>query len=113
VFGNFEPTLTYKGNGRRLETCGPLVWTGQIGPQAAQSVSVDVTIRQGNVVATGTSPDEFDNSEHEWMFYVKPKPGDKFVDGPAQAEGTFTVTNPGGDPPETFAWQQTVQLRAR
>ena len=118
MFGNFEPTLTYKANGRRLETCGPLVWGGNTGPEPADKVTVAVTITQpivdsDTVVATGESPNAFVNPENEWMFYVTPdKGGAKFVDGPAEAQGIFTVIEPASEAGKTFDWSQTVQLRA-
>jgi hypothetical protein len=117
MFGNFEPTLRYRANGRHLEACGPLVWDANQGVTPADRVTVAVTITQvvsGNqVIGHKQSDYEWDSSEIEWMLHVSPDNGAKFGDGPAQADGTFTVTDPAGNPQATWQWSQSVQLRAR
>jgi hypothetical protein len=103
MFGAFEDVLKYRANGW-LEVCGPLGWDDPVGPQDVQSVTVSVAITQdqgqNQVVATGMSPTEFARGDDEWMFFVRPAPGDKFVDGSARALGLLVVT----DPPTLESW---------
>lgn len=109
----FDDQLTLKAAGQWLEACGPLEWNARGGPTDAKKVIVTVRIAQNDVVAQGTSAD-FDNSQTEWMVYVRPGHGQQFQAGPAEGIGTLTVTDPsatGTNRPKTFSWRGSPTLK--
>ena len=105
---NFDDQLKISADGRRLEACGELEWDDP----TSNEIVVTVTITQGAVVATKRS-NPFVRPAAEWMVDLRPGPGQKFQEGPAQATGVLrvTVSFPAGASAEPdFSWAGNPNL---
>jgi hypothetical protein len=113
--GNFDKppeTMQISADGKSLEACGPLLWSGdEPHDRPAQSLTIQsVEIKQSRARAAKNPGVQFARDEEEWMVASVPSDGSgTFEDGQAHAEAQVQVVLEDGSVINE-RWKENVEL---